>query len=1059
MNNSIAHICRKFLLIILVTSLINSMPSYAQFSQKGIVKEYNRREQKTIYKSPVEIDVKGASSVVSNMNGFFSLRFPTAHVGDTLSSFSVLPADKEYTLFNAAKIQDWILTSNREMEVLVCKKSIIDEIQKAYTKNYLNSLTRLYKMQLERLLAEEREKNVKLNNEMVSLREHFRMDSLEIVANSIAFAYVDESELDSLELLWRDCILSGNNGEAVRIGNEMNLSKVSSSRLENLNKSVSITQEMLEKTLLTARVLDQHIINLENQGQLTNSTISGFSKKYIIENEPYYNALTSLFGRLYELYSTEFRCSEQRLMSIIQKYAYALFKYANVCQRTSDGYTLNYTTDGLCNLEKSAELGCYDAVLDLAEMSSLEYSTRRRYIKRARTINDNEITKYLDWSIVDFKVISNRDTLYYHRLDSESEVLKYGENAVLLCGIHPSNLDKKLVVPQSCIFQGIKYNIKVLGPLSCNVIQYDNSNPLASSVISILYDVNPYILSDSIATTSYINSKTELFISDGIERIDKLSIGSNFKKITIPNSINNISFSAFPFFSDIDIKIAKGGNFVIKDGIIYSKDLHEIVSFVSNDIKSIRLYENTKFSDDCFVGTLPEYLEFPDSLRRFVVDLKNPYYKTINGILIDKENDSVLYIPESIDYIPIEKCTTTLVHYQNNNYSGDSHANFNKYITSFSTARTHRYSIVDGEETMDESMQFDYFMSGYCYGNADISIELSNGDSIDIQSYIKLLMPLMSNERLTFWGRTCMRHSSLECQKLGLFLLSYAKDKYGELRTDEKSYPRDFAVGALSPSFDDILTYHQSCGRNRVMALEIDPDYNYDSYIAENLFAVGDFDGALKYVNEAISKDSTSESILLSKCEILFEMGNYDDAIGAITTYIDNAGEYEYYGYYKRAFFYDLLGKYDLAIKDYSTSLSLNPSYAYSYLGRADMFRKIGECDLAQQDYEKVISSFEFGSSQCGQYALCMLGDTVSAKSRMAEIIKTYSNEPDVYYDAACLYSRMGEYTKSIEYLETAFKKGYRGLAHLKLDDDLDYLRGTDRFIQLMHEYFPNALP
>lgn len=1041
--------------ILIIVLFFVTVQSFAQFNQKGTVKEYHRREQKTIYTSPVEIVVKGASSTTTNPNGSFDLRFPMAHVGDTLSEFSIKPSDNKYTLFNATKIHDWVLTPNKNMEVLVSKKSIIDDIQKAYTKNYVGNLIKKYekqRKQLEERLKKEKSNNIKLKDEISQLKNQFKIDSLEIVANSIAFAYVDESELDSLEIKWRDCIISGDNDEAVRIGNEMNLKSVSDSRLENLNKSVSITRDMLDKTFQTAKIMEQHIINLENQEQIYNSVRFNVSLFYIDKNESFYASLCSLYGRLYELYSTEIRCSEAFLNDLKEKYARSLYKYAYTCQREFGilGVPSGYTDKGMQNIIKSASLDNYDALLYLSERDNIPYTERKQYIKKAREINDNDVTRRNDWLLVDFMTIADNDTIFCHRLDSKEEIIKYGNNAVLLCDIHPSSKKKKLIIPSSFEHKGNIYFVKVLGQNSCRMQGNDISLHLR------LFGTLSYIYPEDIKHSECMNKadKTELEISNGILTLDEYSIGDWFKKISIPKSVNEIYQSAIPSHKGIEVKLNKEGNYTLRDGILYSKDMHRIAAFIKDDIKEISISKDFKFPEN-FGGFLSP-IQFPDSLRKFVVNPENPYYKSVNGILIDKQKDSLLYVPKCVSAIPLTKSMSSLIVYQTNGDINNKNARENKYITYNKGNNCNKYLAVTDADALDFSLQFNYFASIYYMSSKrdSITIIMPDGKILDVTSYINTLLPYMSNERLTFWGRTYLLSEKLAFQDLGLRLLLYAKEKYEFLSTDETDYPGNLSWLSKNEDLKDYnyTTNNKSYAENRIAALALDPNYNYESSIAFNLMHLGDFQSALRYAEDAIRKDSLTSVYLSNKSYILFEMGRYDDAIDAITSYIEKFDRAD--GYYRRAFYNNMMGKYELAIEDYNTYIKTKPSYAYAYLGRADMYTAMGDSILAKKDYEKVISLLNYGSDRCDQFAYCMLKDYTKAKTIMQETIEKYHETPGVYYDAACLYSRMGDYETSLTYLKTALEKGYRGYGHLMLDDDLEKIRNSNNFSDLMKEYF-----
>ena len=57
------------------------------------------------------------------------------------------------------------------------------------------------------------------------------------------------------------------------------------------------------------------------------------------------------------------------------------------------------------------------------------------------------------------------------------------------------------------------------------------------------------------------------------------------------------------------------------------------------------------------------------------------------------------------------------------------------------------------------------------------------------------------------------------------------------------------------------------------------------------------------------------------------------------------------------------------------------------------------------------------------------------------------------YYDAACLYSVIGEKEQAIDYLRQAFEKGFRRFAHIERDNDLNNIRKLPAFKKLLDKY------
>ena len=236
---------------------------------------------------------------------------------------------------------------------------------------------------------------------------------------------------------------------------------------------------------------------------------------------------------------------------------------------------------------------------------------------------------------------------------------------------------------------------------------------------------------------------------------------------------------------------------------------------------------------------------------------------------------------------------------------------------------------------------------------------------------------------------------------------------------------------------------------------EIEYPAFFNKSIAECYIALGDYKSALKYCDKAIklSKEEDSSYFMLIRAEILYEMGKPKKAIEEISKYIDAIPDY-FEGYCCRGFYKDNLHDIEGAIADYSMSIKLNPNFAYSYFGRADMYKLKGDTALANADYRKVLELDTIPQDgACAQYAFLELGMTDKAIDFMNQIIE---NEPDNsghYYDAACVYARLGNTAKSLEYLEIALKMGYKSFHHMSIDDNLDTIRNLPQYKNLIRQY------
>ena len=181
---------------------------------------------------------------------------------------------------------------------------------------------------------------------------------------------------------------------------------------------------------------------------------------------------------------------------------------------------------------------------------------------------------------------------------------------------------------------------------------------------------------------------------------------------------------------------------------------------------------------------------------------------------------------------------------------------------------------------------------------------------------------------------------------------------------------------------------------------------------------MGLYDMALEQIDIAMSLDSTYYGYIMAKADLLYEIGDVSSAVEHLDRYVSHYPDY-YGGYYRRGWYKDNSRDIDGAIEDYTMSIVLSPDFAYAYLGRADMYLLKGDTSAAKADYEKVVELDTIpGSNSCAQYAFWGLGQKEQAVDFMNRIIQSDSSNAGNYYDAACLYSRMGEFDQAMHYID-----------------------------------------
>lgn len=256
--------------------------------------------------------------------------------------------------------------------------------------------------------------------------------------------------------------------------------------------------------------------------------------------------------------------------------------------------------------------------------------------------------------------------------------------------------------------------------------------------------------------------------------------------------------------------------------------------------------------------------------------------------------------------------------------------------------------------------------------------------------------------------------------------------------------------------YDLGIVYERAAKYNKAIAyykesLEKESNIITASRISSCYDDLGDYDKALEYCNQAIALDSVKANYLYEKANILDNAGRTQEAIKTMSDYIANTPD-EPAGYYQRGWFKDHFGDIEGALEDYTMAITLQPNEAYAYLNRGVLYRLKGENAKAESDFKQVVRLDSIPEeAECSFYAYYYLGQ----KDKAIEILNTIldKDKKGNCYDAACLYSVMGEKEKALSYLRQSLENGYRRFAHIKRDRDLNNIRNTEEFKVLMKEY------
>ena len=341
----------------------------------------------------------------------------------------------------------------------------------------------------------------------------------------------------------------------------------------------------------------------------------------------------------------------------------------------------------------------------------------------------------------------------------------------------------------------------------------------------------------------------------------------------------------------------------------------------------------------------------------------------------------------------------------------------------------------------DAIKQFDYVVK--------LDQNYSSAYSFRAESYIGLKKYNEAiDDVITALGIDKDRKAFYELQELAdsAFEQTVAKLKVQKIKEpNEQSWAYDLGVVyERAAKYNKAIAYYKE-------SLEKESNIITASRISSCYDDLGDYDKALEYCDQAIALDSVKSDYLYQKANILDNAGRSKEAIRVMGEYIANNPDMAE-GYYRRGWFEDHSGNVEEAIEDYTMAITLEPNEAYAYLNRGVLYRLKGENAKAESDFKQVVRLVSIPEeAECSFYAYYYLGQ----KDKAIEVLNTMldKDKKGNCYDAACLYSVMGEKEKALSYLRQSLEDGYRRFAHIKRDRDLINIRNTEKFKVLLKEF------
>ncbi len=239
-------------------------------------------------------------------------------------------------------------------------------------------------------------------------------------------------------------------------------------------------------------------------------------------------------------------------------------------------------------------------------------------------------------------------------------------------------------------------------------------------------------------------------------------------------------------------------------------------------------------------------------------------------------------------------------------------------------------------------------------------------------------------------------------------------------------------------------------------AVKADASLHIENDIADAYEELGDYAQAIHYYNQALENDSTDEVILIRlKCLNAYgEQGNRQKAIEMTSEFIEQYPDVSYL-YYIRGWWKMHEKLYNEAINDFTMAILLDSTSIESYSDRGRCYLKTGRTELANVDFTKVIELSNVNDeSRCG--ALAYLGkkeEAIECTQTLVDEEGEVTDSISYYYNAACIYAILNETELALQCLERSLQLGFHRFAHIEVDMDLDNIRHTKQFKEIVNKY------
>ena len=240
--------------------------------------------------------------------------------------------------------------------------------------------------------------------------------------------------------------------------------------------------------------------------------------------------------------------------------------------------------------------------------------------------------------------------------------------------------------------------------------------------------------------------------------------------------------------------------------------------------------------------------------------------------------------------------------------------------------------------------------------------------------------------------------------------------------------------------------HYEEAAQQYLMCMKINPQ-KVEAYtkIGFIMAATGNYDEAIKYYAEALQRDPHQGLVYYCLGNVYIEKGNMSKAIEYFKATIrENPGYLDATNQLiKKAMM--VQKNIDALILSTQERIKAEPKNPFMHKKLGDILRQQAKYDEAIDQYQKA-TAINPNFIQA-MYGLVLVYSDLHNYSKALDLLQNIRQEqpdnPEVYYNIACIYAKQNMTKESIGWLNQAIDKGFKNWDQIKKDPDLASIRNT----------------